>query len=192
MDPQQNFKEDVFFAVLDTIHGAIQERFEQLKRHSYYFSFLYNLPLLSELDQQEMTRNCMDLHNFLTDKDKHDINGLELRDEISSLIAIMSGQTEEFGTPQKTLNYLKAYHLQGYFPNLYISLRILSTFPVSVATDERSFSKLKIIENYLRSSMSQERLSGLALISIEHEIANNLNMDNIIETFAEKKARKFL
>lgn len=104
----------------------------------------------------------------------------------------MSGQTEEFGTPQKTLNYLKAHHLQGCFRNLYISLRILLTLPVSVTTGERSFSKLKIIENYLRSSMSQERLSGLALISIEREIANNLNMDNIIETFDEKKARRFL
>ncbi|XP_046686683.1 zinc finger MYM-type protein 1-like [Homalodisca vitripennis] len=35
--------------------------------------------------------------------------------------------------------------------------------PVTVAKAERSFSKLKLIKNYLRSSMSQQRLTDLAL-----------------------------
>ena len=41
------------------------------------------------------------------------------------------------------------------------------TVSATVATAERSFPKLKLIKNFLRSSMSQERLSGLALLSIE-------------------------
>ena len=36
--------------------------------------------------------------------------------------------------------------------------------PVTVATAERSFSKLKLIKNFLRSSRSQERLNGLAYL----------------------------
>nr|CAI5858450.1 unnamed protein product [Callosobruchus analis] len=36
--------------------------------------------------------------------------------------------------------------------------------PVSVASCERSFSKLKLIKTYLRSTMGQERLSGLAIL----------------------------
>ena len=36
------------------------------------------------------------------------------------------------------------------------------TVSVTVATAERSFSKFKLIKNFLRSSMSQERLNGLA------------------------------
>ena len=43
------------------------------------------------------------------------------------------------------------------------------TLPVTVATAERSFSKLKLIKNYLRSTMGQERLSGLAMLSIEND-----------------------
>ena len=45
------------------------------------------------------------------------------------------------------------------------------TVPVSVGTAERSFSELKLIKNFLRSSISQKRLSGLALLSIENERA---------------------
>ena len=45
----------------------------------------------------------------------------------------------------------------------------LLTIPVTVASAERSFSKLKLIKSYLRSTMSQDRLSGLAILPIEKE-----------------------
>jgi hypothetical protein len=44
------------------------------------------------------------------------------------------------------------------------------TMPISQVTCERSFSKLKIIKNYLRNSMTDERLSDLTFLSIEREI----------------------
>ena len=61
---------------------------------------------------------------------------------------------------------------------------------VSVATAERSFSKLKLIKNFLQSSMCQERLSGLALLSIENERAKNLDFRKVIQQFASAKARR--
>jgi hypothetical protein len=39
--------------------------------------------------------------------------------------------------------------------------------PVKVASAENSFSKLKLIKSYLRSTLSQKRLNELAIISIE-------------------------
>ena len=38
--------------------------------------------------------------------------------------------------------------------------------------------------------MSQERLSGLAMISIENECLDKLNYDDLIEEFASKNARR--
>ena len=64
------------------------------------------------------------------------------------------------------------------------------TVPATVATEERSFSKLKLIKNFLRSSMSQERLSGLALLSLENEQAENLDFRKVIQQFASAKARR--
>ena len=64
------------------------------------------------------------------------------------------------------------------------------TVPITVATAEKSFSKLKLIKNFLQSSMSQERLSALALLSIENEQAKNLDFRKVIQKFASAKAKQ--
>ncbi len=75
-------------------------------------------------------------------------------------------------------------------PNIAILLRVFLTRTISVASCERSFSKLKLIKNYLTSRMSQTRLTDLAILSIEREIADAIDFDEIIHEFANRKARK--
>ena len=67
-------------------------------------------------------------------------------------------------SPINLLNYIKRVE---YFPNACIAFRILLTIHVTVASAEISFSKLKLIKSYLRSTMSRERLSGLVILSIK-------------------------
>ena len=69
-------------------------------------------------------------------------------------------------------------------------LRIFVTIAVSVATCEGSFSKLKLIKNYLRSSMSALRLSNPAILSTVQQLTDKINFDIATEEFANKKARK--
>jgi len=38
--------------------------------------------------------------------------------------------------------------------------------------------------------MSQQRLNGLTLLSIEKDFINEINYDNLIDDFASQKARK--
>jgi hypothetical protein len=76
------------------------------------------------------------------------------------------------------------------FSNLQIAIQLLLTLSISVASCERSFSKLKLINNYLRTTMSQDRLKAVAILSVECEIADQVDMDDIISEFARQKARK--
>ena len=64
------------------------------------------------------------------------------------------------------------------------------TVSVSVASCERSFSKLKLILSYLRASMSQQRLCDLALLSIEREELERINFDSVIDEFSSRKATR--
>ena len=58
-----------------------------------------------------------------------------------------------------------------------------------MASAERSFSKVKLIKTYLRSTVAQERLDGLSLLAIERDAAQKLDIDSIIDKFAKTKAR---
>jgi len=58
------------------------------------------------------------------------------------------------------------------------------TILVLVVSIERSFSNIKIIKTYLRSTMSQGRLNGLIRLSIEKEILNEINYNNLINNFS--------
>ena len=71
------------------------------------------------------------------------------------------------------------------FPQLMQCLKIAMT---SSASAERSFSSLKRVKTYLRSTMTQERLNNLVLLYIERELSNALweSMDDIVLTFAQK------
>ena len=61
--------------------------------------------------------------------------------------------------------------------------QIALTIAVTSVESERSFSALKRIKTRLRSSMAEDRLSALATLSIEREIAENLDFQMIIDEF---------
>jgi len=42
--------------------------------------------------------------------------------------------------------------------------------PVTVASAEKTFLKLNLLRNYMRSTMSQERLNSLAILCIEKKL----------------------
>ena len=76
------------------------------------------------------------------------------------------------------------------FPEVCTAMLLFLSIPVTTASAERSFSKLKLGKNYSRSTMAQERLEGLAPLSIEQGNARKLNLSKVIDRFAEMKAKK--
>jgi len=74
--------------------------------------------------------------------------------------------------------------------NIDIALRLFLTLPVTGAIFEGSSSNLKLIQKMIRSSMSQNRLSGLAMILIKQDAASCIDYDDIIDTLACATTRK--
>ena len=54
------------------------------------------------------------------------------------------------------------------FPNIYLALKLLGTSPITTCECERSFSSLRSIKAWDRSTMTNGRLNGLALLFIYH------------------------
>ena len=160
---------------------------------------MFNIPSLSgflgerSAETDDLRRQCLNLQRVLTKKgdesnaEETDIDGIGLYDELRTLSNILP---HDVMLPLDVLRYMHKNQLHEVLPNLSITLRILLTIPVTVASGERSFSRLKLIKTYLRSTMTQERLVGLSLLSIENDIAQALGFSASLKTFANAKARK--
>ena len=83
-------------------------------------------------------------------------------------------------------------NLQSSFPNTVKLLKILITTPMTSAEAERCFSALKRIKTFLRATMLNERLTALAMISMENELISNMEDFNekVIQYFASSKNRR--
>ena len=71
------------------------------------------------------------------------------------------------------------------YPNVATMLTILLTMPVSTAPPERSFSTMRRVKTYVRSTMLTERVSSLALM---HEMP--IDPERVISDFCASKPRR--
>jgi len=76
------------------------------------------------------------------------------------------------------------------FPDVLTACLIFLTIPITVASAKRSFSKLKLIKNYLRNSMSQNRLSNIVILNIERSRTDELDIEKIIDNLLMLKQEK--
>lgn len=74
------------------------------------------------------------------------------------------------------------------FPLLHTLLKMLITLPSSGATAERSFFTLKRIKTYWSSTTTEERLNGLSLLNIHHDI--NVSVDQVIDRYAKTRKHR--
>ena len=77
--------------------------------------------------------------------------------------------------------------LEGYddaFGEVLKVLRLAATIGVSSAAGERSFSCVKRIKTFLRSTMTTNRLSSLAILSIERDLSSALDLEAFVDNFA--------
>ncbi|XP_047312462.1 zinc finger MYM-type protein 1-like [Impatiens glandulifera] len=183
---EDKFRITYFLRIIDQTLTSLRDWFEQLERFEELFGFLFNGKFKS-VSEEQLRQDCTKLENFLKHNQQMDIDGDALFKELINLKTILPAEVKR---SIDILNFTRSFWEAGCFQNVGIVYRILLTIPVTVASVERSFSKLKLIKTYLRSTMSQERLNGLAMISIEKECLEQLEYDDLIENFASKNARR--
>ena len=159
---EENFRVNYFIKIVDQSLVSFEKRFDQLQSYEKTFGFLFDLKKLQLTNDDELMVSCVNLEVFLKHGVRSDIDDNELFMELKLLRGSLPTNTQNAA---EILDFLKK--VDTCYPNTWTAYRIMMTIPVSVASAERSFSKLKLIKSYLRSCMSQERLNGLAIISIE-------------------------
>lgn len=102
-----------------------------------------------------------------------------LKSDISKLISI--GDLAQ-------LLMVKYHALTVNFQELRTVFLFFLTISVTSASVERSFSRLKMIKDYIRCIMTQDCLSDLTLLSNERGTDREVKFEDLIDKFAEVKA----
>lgn len=181
--PRDKFRSQTFLVVCDSLITEISRRSTAYSQVHGNFSFLFYYSNEDLNSIKEAARN-------LVVKYKGDLE-MDLENEIIQFHKHMSLKIDDpyHDNVLTVASNILAVTSQSY-PNVAIAVRIYLTLPCSVCEGERSFSKLSHIKNEKRSTMGQNCLNWLSLISIEHELAKKVDLQNIIDKFARAKARK--
>ena len=179
MSSSQHYKVNVYFPVLDSILSELKSRFNH--------SNIEIMKAISSINPQ--SKNFLDPSTLkpLASVYNLDYNCL-------SMEVILAKKTLANYELKKVNDFfLELLPLKNAFPTLLKLVQISMTIAVTTAHCERSFSALKRIKTYLRTSMSEQRLQNLSILAIENELASELSLDAVVDTFAsEDKNRRIL
>jgi len=150
------------------------------------FGFLAEFPLKTDDEIKEAARRFSE--NYREDIETEFINEMvHFRYFISQVDELKAYETVPALRSYKLIYENK---VESTFPNDMTALKIYRCLMVTNATGERTFSKLKLLKSCHRSSMTQERLNSLAIMTTENDILQKTEFKDILLEFTAKKLRR--
>nr|CAI5831364.1 unnamed protein product [Callosobruchus analis] len=192
--PEVYYRLTIYIPILDHFLIDIRRRFPQSVLDVFYLPALVPDCLLN-ISPKELEISTEQIFQHF--KDILEIMGVEMSTGLSVLKAEVLLWREKWVAIRKSnpkaavpSTAIEALHhcSQDVYFIVYQILKLLATLPVSNATPERTFSSLRRLKTWLRATMGQERLTGLALLSTHRDI--NIDINNIINQFAKSGNRR--
>ena len=170
LNPRESYKIDHYFPILDTFLAELGNHFDSK-----------NLNIMSAIQAcHTKSKTFLDLNALQALVDIYELDVSNLRSEVDVAKRTLESKKDLETTSDVFLSLIP--HKDA-FPTLLKLVRITLTIAVSTATCEHSFSTLKLVKSYLRSTMGEQRLADLGSLSIEKEISKSINIDDVIVEF---------
>ncbi|GBM20890.1 hypothetical protein AVEN_253698-1 [Araneus ventricosus] len=169
--------------ICDVISNEVKERFCFISHYSAVS--LLEAPKFQEYEKKFPTQildQTTDVY-FMLQKDrlKTELRVIYRRSDFRNMTGAIS-----------LLQFIIENNLQTTFSETYKVLLTIVTIAMTTAEAERCFLTLKLVKTFLRSTMSEDRVSALAMLSIEKRMINDIPKfnENVINLFASKKDRR--
>ena len=177
-----SFYRHQFFEVLDSAKGEVIQRFDQNN-----FSLIRQIEkLLIDASNAVFGEIPESIRKTYAD----DINFDKLSVQLKMLPDLLQGKFSRVTKLQTLCNVFNEKPIsKALLREVHILLKIYLTVPVTTATAERSFSVLRRVKTYLRSSISQQRLNHCMLLYLFKEKIESLNLVRIASQFASRNER---
>ena len=149
------------------------------------FSILPTFIIECEENGNEWKENVLEFAQFYKD-DLPLFFGLSTELDLYALFWKLNSKEK---LPSTACETLRRIDFSGY-TNIKVLLKILATIPVTSCTCERCISSLRLLKGYTRSTMTNVRLNGLALMYVHRELS--VDSERVISAFAGPGKRRLI
>jgi hypothetical protein len=174
--PEEYYR-SIFNQVVDQILTSLRNRFQ--KKVIDHLSHMERF-LISNVDVKDVVQFY-----------KEDFNIAKLTLHRDMFLDIAESQDCTISSVSNVVDFLsdaKNKHILTMISEYVRFLKTVLTIPVTSCTCERSFSGLRRLKSYLRSTMGQKRLNNVAVLHIHRDLTELIDTDAIANQFIEKTA----
>lgn len=184
--PKEYFQKQ-FYEVLDQVLVSLKERFNSdtmkllnkfedfaVGRHESAAELMssYWKPISETASRVSTERDC-------------DTEKLQLHRDM--FLDIISQRKLEMRTLKDVVLFLQANQsVREILVEFTKFIKLMLTVPASSCTAERSFSALRRLKTYMRSSMRQSRMNHMAVLHVHSDTASQLNRDSVMDEFISR------
>lgn len=178
-----------YFEVIDLAVACIRDRFDQ----PGYAVYKNMQELLLKAANSEFKDYSIEFQ-FVVDFYKGDVDREALKVQLETLRTHFAAvqKTAEHVTFSDVLVYLRSLStaMRSMFSEVVTLVKLLLVMPATNATSERSFSALRRVKTYLRTTMTQCRLNSLMVLHVHKERTDSLELAAIANEFATSRERR--
>lgn len=178
------------------IEGGQEHSFSSAKdqyKAQFFECMDMTLSALHNRFQSNVIKHLAKVENFIVDPKKinttiiteyygSDFDGTQLELHRNIMLDIAKAKHFKISSVSDAINFFKQEsYLQDLVPEVVKLIKIMLTVPVSSCTAERSFSALRRLKTFLRSTMTQTRLNDVALLNVHKQ--EEINIEVITNKF---------
>ena len=119
--------------------------------------------------------NCSSEFDFVTKFYESDLHALEMQLQIFATNFTMEGRNTSIKDILKYLRNISSAQ-RALLSEICVIAKLILVMPPTNAISERSFSALRRVKIYLRSTMKQTRLNHLMILHVHKEKTDSLNL----------------
>ena len=172
--PEDHYRR-IYYEAPDQIIESITDRFDQPGYGLYSNLEQLLLKAVTHEDYEEELKSVAELY-------QSDLHIEDLKIQLTTLSLQLSDSHPSFSDILKYLQILSK-PARNIYSEVITVIKLLLVMPASNATSERSFSALRRVKTYLRTTMTQERLNNLMLSHVHQEKLDKLDLLAIAEEF---------
>jgi len=169
----------LYFEALDLAINCIQDRFNQPGYKLYQTLEELLVKAANKEDYSEQLHKVVAFYGSDFDKSE-----LHTQLQIFGSCFSTSSGTEKI-TLKEALRFLQSLSdaQRSFYKQVCWVARLIIVLPATNAASERSFSTMKRIKTYLRSTMKQDRLNHLMILNIYKELTKKLDLVKVANEF---------